>query len=311
MLAEVEDRDADLGTDTETGLVDECLIVDGQAVGVAIASEYPGLRESVGPCHTHLLGGGLDLLVKHLVLRSAGNGSRAGLRQRGFRYIHLTVKRITDVVTEIHLRDTDSILSSFEIQRPFIDLNLNLQNVIPVAHSGGLGLTDCLQELLKKVIVLELDLMQFLGTDDVGVGGGGDHRQLHLKLRVLKLTHVIGGIRSTDDQHGDQEIDKLVVPESPVSEINTHNKPPTLVEAVFWKNLHGLFLNQFVHTCGDNHISRGNSRKYGHRPVRAKVINLNRPLRDNLAGEQPDAAFPTITEYGGSWNGHSLGLHVL
>ena len=77
MLAEVEDRDADLGTDTETGLVDECLIVDGQAVGVAIASEYPGLRESIGPCHTHLLGSGLNLLVKHLVLRSAGNGSRA------------------------------------------------------------------------------------------------------------------------------------------------------------------------------------------------------------------------------------------
>lgn len=61
MLAEVEDRDADLGTDTETGLVDECLIVDGQAVGVAIASEYPGLRESIGPCHTHLLGGCLNL----------------------------------------------------------------------------------------------------------------------------------------------------------------------------------------------------------------------------------------------------------
>ena len=61
MLAEVEDRDADLGTDTETGLVDECLIVDGQAVGVAIASEYPGLRESIGPCHTHLLGSGLTL----------------------------------------------------------------------------------------------------------------------------------------------------------------------------------------------------------------------------------------------------------
>lgn len=77
MLAEVEDRDADLGTDTETGLVDERLIVDGQAVGVAIASEYPGLRESVGPCHTHLLGGCLDLLVKHLVLRAAGDVGRA------------------------------------------------------------------------------------------------------------------------------------------------------------------------------------------------------------------------------------------
>ena len=143
MFSEMEDRDADLGTDTETGLVDERLIVDGQAVGVAIASEYPGLRVSVGSCHTHLLGSGLNLLVKHLVLRSAGNGSRArhraGLRQRGFRYILLTVKRITDVVTEIHLRETDSILSTFEIRRPFIDLNLNLQNVIPVAHSGGLG----------------------------------------------------------------------------------------------------------------------------------------------------------------------------
>lgn len=61
MLAEVKDRDADLGTDTETGLVDERLIVDGQDVGVAIASEYPGLRESIGPCHTHLLGSGLTL----------------------------------------------------------------------------------------------------------------------------------------------------------------------------------------------------------------------------------------------------------
>lgn len=112
-------------------------------------------------------------------------------------------------MTEIHLRDTDSILSTFEIQRPFIDLNLNLQNVIPVAHSGGLGLTDCLQELLKKVIVLELDLMQFLGTDDVGVGGGGlEYDLVLLQLDVqpcdvtAKLAHLVAGHNLAAHKHG-------------------------------------------------------------------------------------------------------------
>ena len=42
-------------------------------------------------------------------------------------------------MTEIHLRETDGVLGTFEIQSALADLRLNLQDIIPVAHSVDLG----------------------------------------------------------------------------------------------------------------------------------------------------------------------------
>ena len=104
-------------------------------------------------------------------------------------------------------------------------LQLHLQNrkIVERRTDHVIHLADGADVLFQRIGYLQLHLMgRCAGTRR------HDHCQLDLDLGVFELAHVIGRENAADQKDGDDEIDELLIAESPFSEVD-HSNPPTLV----------------------------------------------------------------------------------